>query len=80
MELIRVVNQRTGERRICRRNKRVKKHLRIVWTCAAVTLAFLLFAVTDLVNPILATVIMMASLMIGCFHLGRCVRFGKWVR
>ena len=75
-----MVNQHHNDRRDAVKNIRLKKHLHIVCIAAAVAMAFLLFAVTGLANPVLSTVIMIASLMIGCYHLGRCVRFGMRVR
>lgn len=75
-----MVNNHHNEWRSAGKNKRVKNHLRIVCVCAAVAIAFLLFAVTGLAHPVLSTVVMVVALMIGSYHLGRCVRFGKGTR
>ena len=75
-----MVNQNCDNKRMAARKRRLRAHAKRVCVAIVVAVAFLLFAVTGLAHPVLSTVIMICSLMIGCYHLGRCVRFGKRVR
>ena len=62
------------------KNERIRRHLSCVRSAACVAIGCLLATLFDLMHPGLAFPVMVASLMIGCYHLGRCVRFGKKVR
>lgn len=72
-----MVNQRTAERRRHYERKRMAKNLKPVCIAVAVALACLLFALLGLAHPGLAVPIMVTSLMVGCYYLGRCVWIGR---
>lgn len=76
-----MVNEHHDRLRTTAREKRVRKHLNRVISSAVITAAFLLCALIGLVHPVLAIPVMISALMFGCYHLGRCVRFGmRWAR
>ena len=75
-----MVNNHADAVRNAPRNKRVQKHLNRVCLSAAIAIAFLLCALLGLVHPGLAAPVMVIALMVGCYSLGRCVRFGMRVR
>lgn len=62
------------------RNERIQRHLCRVQIAACVAIACALATLLNLMHPGLAAPVMLVSLMWGCYHLGRCVRFGKRVR
>lgn len=84
MELVEmIVNHHANVVRNAReaaRNERIRRHLSCVRTAACVAVGCLLATLFDLMHPGLAYPMMVVSLMIGSYHLGRCVRFGKAVR
>ena len=59
------------------RNERIRQHLFRVKAASCVALFCLLATLFNLMHPGLAVPVMLVSLMWGCYHLGRCVRFGK---
>ena len=62
------------------RDERIRRHLCRVQIAACVAIACLLATLFSLMHPGLAVPVMLLSLMWGCYHLGRCARFGKRVR
>ena len=77
--VIEMVNRKTAERRQAVERKQNRKNLAPIVIAVSVAMSCLLFTLIDLVHPVLAVPLMVGSLMWGCFHLGRCVQFGKWV-
>ena len=75
-----IVNKNHDNKRTVVRNRRLKKHIKRINIAAVVAVACLLFTLIGLVHPGLAIPIMMVALMWGCYHFGRCVRFGMRVR
>lgn len=88
MELLEaIVNHHADEKkntahnaREAARNERIRQHLCRVKIAICVAIACLLATLLHLMHPGLAVLVMLAFLMWGCYHLGRCVRFGKVVR
>lgn len=78
--VIEMVNRKTAERRHEAERKQTKKNLTPIVIAVAVAMSCLLFALIGLVHPGLAVPLMVVALMWGCYNLGRCVRFRKWVR
>ena len=74
--LIEMVNRKTAERRHEVEQKQARKNLAPIFIAVAVALAFLLFTATRLAHPALGVPVMIAALMVGCYNLGLCVRFG----
>lgn len=72
----RIVNDHHNERKNTARIRRIKKHLDRVISSAVIAVAFLICALIGWVHPGLAIPVMVVALMFGCYHLGRCVRFG----
>ena len=75
-----MVNKHHNEQRAAAKNERMHKHLKAVYIASAVAVSCLLFTLIGLVHPGLAMPLMVIAIMYGCYHLGRCVRFGMRVR
>lgn len=74
--VIEFVNRRFAERQHEAERKQARKNLMPIFISAAVAVAFLLFTMTRLAHPALGITVMIAALMVGCYNLGLCVRFG----
>lgn len=75
-----MVNENHDSKRQAARNRYLRKHGKRISISAAVVIACLLFTLIGLVHPGLGIPLMVIALMYGCYHLGRCVRFGMRVR
>ena len=75
-----MVNQHHDNKRVTAHNRHLGKHIKRIYIAAVVALASLLFTMIGLVHPGLAIPLMVVALMWGCYHLGRCARFGMRVR
>lgn len=71
MEWEAIVNQHSNAKANRIHNKRLKKYLHRVMVSAAVAIVFLLATACGLVQPILGIPVMVVSLMVGCYNLGR---------
>lgn len=71
MEWETIVNQHSNAKANRTKNKRQKKYLLRVMVSSAVAIAFLLATSFNLVQPVLGMPVMVVSLMIGCYNLGR---------
>ena len=75
-----MVNNHADAVRQAAKAKRIRPYLNKALNAAIVALSFLLFDFFGLVATVLAVPVMMIASMVVCYNLGRCVRFGKWVR
>ena len=71
MEWETIVNQHAHAKANRTYNRKLKKYRNRVLVSAVVAIAFLLAASCDLVQPVLGIPVMVVSLMIGCYNLGR---------
>lgn len=71
MEWEAIVNQHSKAKANRTFNKRLSKYLHRVRISVAVAIAFLLATTCGLVQPVLGIPVMVVSLMIGCYNLGR---------
>lgn len=74
--LIEMVNRKTAERRHEAERKQTRKNLAPIFIAVAVAMSCLLFTLVRLVHPGLGVPLMVIALMVGCYNLGLCVRFG----
>lgn len=78
--LEKMVNNHADAPRINARARRIRRNLRRVAVSALVSVAALIVTAFDLMHPGLGVPLMIVSLMVGCYNLGRCVRFRWGVR
>lgn len=71
MEWEAIVNQHSKAKANRTYNKRVKKYRDRVMVSSAVAIVFLLASACGLVQPVLGIPVMVVSLMIGSYNLGR---------
>lgn len=71
MEWEAIVNQNSNAKKHNKQHTRRKKYLHRAIASAAVAIAFLLATSCGLVQPVLGMPVMVVSLMIGCYNLGR---------
>lgn len=71
-----MVNNHADASRIAARKRRIYPHLRRVAVSATVAIATVIVDLLGLMHHGLAVPVMVAALMVGCYSLGRCVRFG----
>ena len=71
MEWEAIVNQHSKAKENRTYNKRLKKYMHRVMASSAVAIVFLLATSCGLVQPVLGIPVMVVSLMIGCYNLGR---------
>ena len=74
--LIEMVNRKTAERRHEAEKKQTRKNLAPIFIAAVAAMICLLFTLVRLVHPGLGVMLMVIALMVGCYNLGLCVRFG----
>ena len=74
--LIEMVNRKTAERQHEAEKQQTKKNLAPIFFAVAVAMSCLLFTLVRLVHPGLGVPLMVIALMVGCYNLGLCVRFG----
>lgn len=71
MEWEAIVNQHSNAKANRIHNKRMKKYSRRVMASSGVAIVFLTVTACGLVQPVLGIPVMVVSLMIGCYNLGR---------
>jgi hypothetical protein len=71
MEWEAIVNQHAKANKNAAKNKHIKKYSKRVLVSSVVAIFFLLATALKLVEPVLGIPVMVISLMIGCYNLGR---------
>ena len=71
-----MVNNHADATKNAAKKKRLYRHLRRVAFSAAIAIFTMIVDLLGLMHHGLAVPIMVAALMVGCYSLGRCVRFG----
>ena len=74
--LIEMVNRKADERQHKAEKQQTRKNLAPIFIAVAVAMSCLLFTLVRLVHPCLGVPLMVIALMVGCYNLGLCVRFG----
>jgi MFS-type transporter involved in bile tolerance (Atg22 family) len=70
MELERIVNRHAKVMAYAKQNRKCRRYHNKVMVCITVALLFLIATACNLVNPVLGYVVMVVSLMNGCYAFG----------